>query len=168
MHMWAVSKHLSTSTIFALMRLLEKRTEVHTSAPSESNLKTMKSASGKRHPGEKHNPLEEISRPQQCSEAHFCTASNSKSLLNAIPHSLSLAMCPLFFSQKLHFNCLSFCWALFLCSSISISLAQCGSNFLGYSGFVRNLNEVGWNVTCTRTKKREETEWHFWKETLNF
>ena len=29
----------------------------------------MKSASGKRHPGEKHNPGKETSRPQQCSEA---------------------------------------------------------------------------------------------------
>ena len=38
-------------------------------APFESNLETMKSASGKRHPGEKHNPGEETNRPQQCSEA---------------------------------------------------------------------------------------------------
>ena len=30
-------------------------------APFESNLKTMKSASGKRHPGEKHNPEEAFS-----------------------------------------------------------------------------------------------------------
>ena len=31
--------------------------------------KTMKSASGKRHPGEKHSPGEETSKPQRCSEA---------------------------------------------------------------------------------------------------
>jgi len=29
----------------------------------------MKSASSKRHPGEKHTPEEETSRPQQCSKA---------------------------------------------------------------------------------------------------
>ena len=43
--------------------------DVHTFPPLESNLKTMKSASGKRHPGEKHRPGEETGRPQQCSEA---------------------------------------------------------------------------------------------------
>jgi hypothetical protein len=37
--------------------------------PFESNLKTLKNASGKRHPGEKHSPREETGRPQQCSEA---------------------------------------------------------------------------------------------------
>jgi hypothetical protein len=36
--------------------------------PFESNLKTLKSASGKRHPGEKHSPRAETGRPQQCSE----------------------------------------------------------------------------------------------------
>ena len=41
----------------------------HTFAPFDSNLETMRSASGKRHPGEKHNPGEETSRPRQCSEA---------------------------------------------------------------------------------------------------
>ena len=42
---------------------------MHTSVPSESNLKTMKSASGKRYPGENTAPLKKTSRPQQCSEA---------------------------------------------------------------------------------------------------
>ena len=44
-------------------------TLMRTITPFESNLKTMKSASGKGHPGEKHSPGEETSRPQQCSEA---------------------------------------------------------------------------------------------------
>ena len=41
----------------------------HTLAPLESNLKTKKSASGKRHPDEAHGPGENTSRPQQCSAA---------------------------------------------------------------------------------------------------
>ena len=32
--------------------------DLHSFEPFESNLETMKSASGKRHPGEKHNPLQ--------------------------------------------------------------------------------------------------------------
>jgi len=39
---------------------------LHTFALFESNLENMKSASGKRHPGEKHSPGEETIRPQQC------------------------------------------------------------------------------------------------------
>ena len=38
-------------------------------AQLESNLKTMKSASGKRHPGDQQSNGEETSRPHQCSEA---------------------------------------------------------------------------------------------------
>ena len=41
----------------------------HTFEPVDSNLETMKIASSKRQPGEEHNPGEETSRPQQCSEA---------------------------------------------------------------------------------------------------
>ena len=65
------------------MRLLEKRTEVeneilkiyntekteHTFAPWDSNLKTKKSASGKRPPDEAHGPGDETIRPQRSSEA---------------------------------------------------------------------------------------------------
>ena len=40
----------------------------HPSAAFDSNLETMKSASGKRHTGEKHNPGEETNKPQQRSE----------------------------------------------------------------------------------------------------
>ena len=43
--------------------------DFHTSAPFESNLKTKKSASGKRHPDEAHSSGKETSRPQQCSKA---------------------------------------------------------------------------------------------------
>ena len=55
---------------------------VHTFAPLKSNRKTMKSASGKRHPDEAHGPGEETSRPQQCNEA----APNPKSQLNVVNH----------------------------------------------------------------------------------
>ena len=41
----------------------------HSFAPSESNLKTTKSAHGKRHPSEKQNAGEVTIRPQQRSEA---------------------------------------------------------------------------------------------------
>ena len=52
----------------------EKRTEIENKimnifATFEGNLETMESASGKRLPSAKHNPGEENSRPQQCSEA---------------------------------------------------------------------------------------------------
>ena len=79
--------------------------DLHTCRPSESNdsnLKTMKSASGKRHLGEKHSPGEETIRQQQCSEArgnplriqnparfrqtcsHFCSFIFRSSLIFAI------------------------------------------------------------------------------------
>ena len=49
-------------------------------APFDSNLKTMKSASGKRPPDEAHGPGEETIRPQQCSEAE---RSSEKKVHNA-------------------------------------------------------------------------------------
>ena len=42
---------------------------LHSFAQLNSSLKTMKSFSGKRRPGEKQSIDEETSRPQQCSEA---------------------------------------------------------------------------------------------------
>ena len=51
------------------MRALAEIYTIHYFAPLESNLKTMKSTSRKRHPGEKQSTGEEKSRPQQRREA---------------------------------------------------------------------------------------------------
>ena len=51
------------------MKTLAEIYTIHSFVLLEPNLKTMKSASGKRHPGEKQSTGEETSRPQQRSEA---------------------------------------------------------------------------------------------------
>ena len=91
--------------------------DLHTFAPSDSNLETMRSASGKRHPGEKHNPGEETSRPQQCRELWIQNSTKARQTFS-------------------HLNFLSFV------SRMSHILCNWCPKFIRFDGFLSGIQQL--------------------------